>query len=213
MRIRSILFLLQLFAPLWGNVPYALVTNSGGTTIQLVNLSNPAIPVPAGSLGGFSGPFAVAAIPGANYALVTNFGSTTIQSVNISNPAVPILAGSLMGFNEPIGVAVISGANYALVANDGNGAGTTIQSVNISNPAVPVLAGSLAGFLGPSGVAVIPGANYALVTNSGNAPPLLATPSDRSTSPIRQCRYWQAPWGGLLDPLQLRQSQERIMPS
>jgi len=104
-----------------------------GSGLQVIDISNPTVPMLAGSCDA-PGSACGVAISG-DYAYVADWGSG-LQVIDISNPTAPALAGSYDTPHDARGVA-ISG-DYAYVADGTSG----LQVIDISNPTVPTLAGS-----------------------------------------------------------------------
>ncbi len=142
-----------------GNYAYLANYFNGGNALEIVDVSNPAKPVHAGSLqNGASG----AMLNGANsvfvsghYAYVASFRSNALEIVDVSNPANPVHAGSLQ---NGTGGAILNGANsvfvsgnYAYVTDNsafGGSGNNTLEIVDVSNPAKPMHKGSIAGVAG-----------------------------------------------------------------
>ena len=135
---------------------FAYVLTQGSNTLQIINISNPAIPVVVGSLVTGTEPISLAVL--GNYAYVVDYINNTLQVINITNPVAPILAGSVGTGMGPASIAVEG--SYAYVVNYGS---NNLQVINISNPAAPVIAGSVNVGLGPASIAVV--GNYAYVVN------------------------------------------------
>ena len=139
---------------------YAYVANPGSSTMQVININNPALPVIAGSVAMGTSPVSVAV--SGNYAYVTHVASPTMKVVNISNPASPVVVGSV-ATNYSYAVAV--SGNYVYVGNSSNSSGG-MQVINVSNPASPIVVGSVATGNESNSIAVL--GNYAYVANSGS---------------------------------------------
>ncbi len=155
-----------------GSNTYAAVAAEYEDGIQLVDVTNPASPVAAGSLkegqGGsqdLDGSYAVDTFTiGSNtYAAVVGEADNGLQIVDITNPASLTATGSIgdtgtTRLKSPRGVDVftIDSSTYAIVASAHNNG---IQLVDITNPASPIQAGNLGDtgsleLLSPRGVAV-----------------------------------------------------------
>ena len=107
---------------------------SGGTGLQVVNVSNKAAPVVVGawdSPGNGNG----VDVAG-NFAYLAD-GVSGLQIINISNPAAPTQVGTIATNGEAKDVVVRAGRAY--VANGSSG----LAIINVSNPAAPVLLGSV----------------------------------------------------------------------
>ena len=167
-----------LFAPqvvtVAGN--FAYVGSSSSTSFQILDITNPLLPVKRGALIGTGGAAANLSYPrgiviSGTYAYVTSQTNNALQVINITNPDAPVAAGSLLNgaggaaLSAPYGIAVAG--TYAYIASSGSNA---LQIVNIANPAAPVAAGKLVdatALLGARAVAVA--GNYAyVVSNTGN---------------------------------------------
>lgn len=111
-----------------GNYAYVADGYSG---LQVINVSNPADPVFAGS---YDTPgYAMGVFILDNYAYVADQGS--LQIINVANPANPVFAGSYGTLGSASGVFVSD--NYAHVADGYSG----LQVINIADPANPIFAG------------------------------------------------------------------------
>ncbi len=166
-----------------GNRTYAAVASFADDGLQLVDVTDPASPVAAGSLEDTgsteldgASDVAVFTIGGNTYAAVASAsGDDGLQIVDVTDPARPVAAGSIADGDSlllltarDVAVFTMGGRIYAAVtsfADDG------LQIVDVTDPASPVAAGSLedTGSLrlaGATGVAVftIGGNTYAAVT-------------------------------------------------
>jgi len=135
-----------------GNYAYVADGYSG---LQVIDISNPTLPVIAGSVG--TPDYARGATISGNYAYVAD-GYSGLQVIDISNPTLPVIAGSVNTLGYAYGVT-ISG-NYAYVVDRNSG----LQVIDISDPTLPVIAGSVAT---PGGYAygVTISGNYAYVAD------------------------------------------------
>jgi hypothetical protein len=183
---------------------FAYVGSSSSSSFQILDITNPLLPVKRGSLVGTGVvPAANLAYPrgiaiSGNYAYVTSQTNNALQVINITNRDAPVAAGSLLNgaggalLGAPYGIAV--SGNYAYIASSSSNA---LEIVNIANPAVPVHAGKLVDatkLLGARAVAVA--GNYAyVVSNTGNtltvinvsnptAPTLAATLAHNAAGPL-----------------------------
>jgi hypothetical protein len=125
---------------------FAYVVSAGTDTLQVFNVSNPAVPTLAGSVATGSVPVFVAV--SGSYAYVANAVSNTLQVFNISNPAAPTPSGSVATDQVPYHIAV--SGSFAYVVNLSS---STLQVFDISDPGAPMLAGSIATAAGPYSVA------------------------------------------------------------
>jgi len=127
---------------------YAYVASSTSDALEIVDISNPAAPVHAGSIVNGAGGALLDAprfvFVSGNYAYVASGTSDALEIVDISNPAVPVHAGSIVDgaggalLDNPQSVFV--SGNYAYVASSTSDA---LEIVDISNPTAPVHAGSI----------------------------------------------------------------------
>ena len=104
-----------------------------GTTMRVIDISDPANPVLAGSFW-TSGNARVVVVSG-DHAFVA-VGDQGLQVIDISNPASPVLAGSYNTSGFAYGVAVAG--DHAFVADSNHG----LKVIDISDPTNPLLAGS-----------------------------------------------------------------------
>ena len=137
-----------------GGTTYAAVTSYIDDGVQIINITDPANPVAAGSIGDnasleLDASFAITTFEsdGTTYAAVAGYSDDGVQIINITDPANPVAAGSI-GDNASLELAgahsIITfesgGTTYAAVAgysDDG------VQIINITDPANPVAAGSI----------------------------------------------------------------------
>ena len=170
-----------------GSSTYAIVASLIDDGVQLIDVSNPSVPVAVGSatdgFDGFDqldGAFGVATfvIGASTYAIVASADDNGVQLIEVSNPSVPVAVGSatdgVNGFDELSGarapaIFVIGSSTYAIVASfldDG------VQLIDVSIPSAPVAVSSatdgVGGFDtldGAHGVAtfVIGASTYAIV--------------------------------------------------
>ena len=128
---------------------YALVTAYYDNGVQIINITNPASPVPAASITDNSTinlagavDITTVKIDSSTYALVAASNDNGVQIINITNPADPVPVASITD-NSTINLAGAYGittvtdgsSTYALVAaSNDNG----VQIIDITNPADPV---------------------------------------------------------------------------
>lgn len=153
---------------------YAYVTNNFGRNLDIIDVSNPSIPVHVGGLNngdtGASFSLPIGVYVRGNYAYVVDYLSSSLQIIDVTNPVAPFLTGRI---NDGDGGAILTGSNwvtvsgnYAYVASYDAGA---LEIIDISNPALPVHVGSIsdgeggAALLGANGVFV--SGNYAYVAS------------------------------------------------
>ncbi len=145
---------------------YAAVAGNTDNGVQIIDLSDPAAPSPAGKLANtnqtlLDRPARITTFEsgGTAYAAVTSQGDNGIQILRLTGPDGAILAnpapagqiadgGSLL-LEQPSGIAVFvsNHTTYAAVAsftNDG------VQIINLSDPAMPSAAGSIGDTEPPS---------------------------------------------------------------
>ena len=172
---------------------YALVTAMTDNGIQIINMTNPAMPTAVSSvtdgsvdgdgnsfdgLGGAMG-ITTIRINSTTYALVASESDDGVQIIDISNPAAPTAVSSVFDgvtfdeLNRATGIATakIGASTYALVTSffdDG------VQIIDITDPAAPIAASSVTdgvdGFNTLNGAwgistAKIGASTYALVTS------------------------------------------------
>ena len=167
---------------------YALVTDTYGNTIQIINVTDPSTATPAASISDLAdgiplyggADIAVAEISGRTYALVTSIVSDAVQVIDITDPARPVPVAGISdgegGFEALDGaagitVAKISNGTYALVTSIVSDA---VQVIDITDPTRPVPVASISdgegGFEALDGaagitVAKISNGMYALVAS------------------------------------------------
>ncbi len=163
-----------------GNYAYlvnAINGSGGGAALEIVDVSNPATPIHAGSLtdgtGGALLSYAYSVYVSGKYAYVASGGSNALEIVDVSTPGAPAHAASLtngtggavLGFPYSV---YISG-NYAYVTSFLSNA---LEIIDITNPLAPVHKGSLVDGTGgamlklPTSVYV--SGKYALVIAAGS---------------------------------------------
>ena len=173
-----------------GNSTYAIVASYLDDGVQIINITNPAVPTATASvtdgIGGFDeldGAWGVdtVTVGTSTYALVASYLDDGVQIINITNPALPTATASVTdgtgGFDELFGAwgvdtVTVGNSTYALVASrydDG------VQIINITNPALPATTASvtdgtggfdeLRGAIGVDTVTVGNG-TYAIVTSA-----------------------------------------------
>ncbi len=172
---------------------YALVTSLDYNAVQIVNITDPASPIPASGIFGdqdgfdaMGGPVSIAitTISGSTYALTVSPDYDSVQIMDITDPSRPDPASGIFGDQDGydalagasgIAVAAVSGSTYALVTSNWDGA---VQIIDITDPAEPVPVSSV--FNGRDGFDALDGAKdvvtttisdgvYALVASQGDA--------------------------------------------
>ncbi len=162
-----------------GGKTYAVVAGLVGG-IQIVNMSDPARPSPAGTatdgqdgftaLAGASS-VAMAEVGGKTYAVVASFLDNGTQVIDVSDPARPSPAGTATdgqdGFTalagaSSVAMAEVGGKTYAVVASvHDNG----IQVIDVSDPARPSPAGTATD--GQDGFTALAGASSVAMAEVG----------------------------------------------
>jgi YVTN family beta-propeller protein len=148
----------------------AYVTNSGGTTITIINIATNTV---IGTIGGFDGPSGMAISPDGTTAYVNNYGSssgvgsgngTTVSVVNLNtNTIIDTITVGL----APASLAITPDGAFVYVINyvDGNPGTGTISIIQTSNNTV---VGTIPGFSGPFAIAIAPNGKRAYITNFGS---------------------------------------------
>lgn len=117
--------------------------------LQIINISNPAIPVLTGSLQSAPGNFLAqprSIIVRGDYAYIASAQDDALTIINISNPAAPVYSGSLSGggtpnyLNNAQGVTLIDDYAYVVCSSD-----RSIVEIDVTNPAAPVLVLAIEG--------------------------------------------------------------------
>ena len=150
------------------SVPYAIITATADSGVQIINISDPTAPTHVssatdGTNDANSNAFneldgarniALVTISSSTYAIVTATNDDGVQIIDISNPASPLAVSSIaddsMDTNsvvfselngaEDITTVTIGSSIYALVASISDGG---IQIINITNPAIPLATSSI----------------------------------------------------------------------
>jgi hypothetical protein len=152
---------------------YAYVVNWTGNTMEIVDVSNPALPHHSGQIpdgmGGakLQGPVGVYVV--GNYAYVASHVSNALEIVDVSDHANPQHVGFLGGMTGISGV-VVSG-NYAYVSN---WQGNNMSVINIANKSNPVFVNSFPAANAYS-ISISTSGNYVYLTNRGGASPPYGT--------------------------------------
>jgi YVTN family beta-propeller protein len=148
----------------------AYVTNSGGTTITVINTATNSV---SAVIGGFDGPSGMVITPAGNRAYVNNYGSaegvgsgngTTVRVVDLNSNTIigaPIQVGL-----APAALAISPDGNYVYVVNyeDGNPGTGTMDVIRTSDN---IVIATIGGFPGPFAIAITPNGRRAYVTNFG----------------------------------------------
>jgi|GEM_PF-2314617 len=139
---------------------YAYFVNKNSSTLQILDVSNPASPTSVGTVATAPNPSSVY-VQG-RYAYIINQVNFTLQIFDVSNPASPVIVGTVSTGASPASVYVQG--RYAYVLNGGS---NTLQILDVSNPASPVSVGTVATSSSPNGVYVQ--GRYAYVSNGGSS--------------------------------------------
>ena len=128
---------------------YALALSLVYSAVQIIDVTDPANPLPVAALFDGQDGFVLAnviditsvAIDGRVYALVTSMGMNTVQIVDVTDPANPfpvteITESGSIALDGPMDVAILDTSDrvYALVANR---LGSSVQIIDITDPANP----------------------------------------------------------------------------
>ena len=163
---------------------YALVAGFTDDAIQIVDVTDPATPLPAGVIAdgfGLSQPTHIdtATISGKMYAVVSSYAENYVQIIDVTDLAAPSEAAVMKddedGFDallsaSRVEVIAASGSTYLLVSGFNDNA---IQIVDVTDPYAPSPAGIIAdgndgfdGLRGASSMATVttPDRTYVLVT-------------------------------------------------
>ena len=137
---------------------YALVAGYLDHAVQVIDVTDPANPIPVASLhdgvGGFealAGPFDIEIVTasGTTYVLVASYLDNGVQVIDMSDPTSPIPVAAIQdgvddfeGLAAAIGLAIVSTQDntYALVASFEDDA---IQVIDVTNPTDPLPAGAI----------------------------------------------------------------------
>jgi hypothetical protein len=139
---------------------YAYVVNaSASNTLQVVDVSNSAVPVSVGASTACASGSVTSVYVQGRYAYITCTGNPgTFRVFDVSNPASPALTGSLTVGDNPGSIHVEGSYAYVL-----NAVGDSLQIVDISRPSTPVSTGTIATGDLPNGLFVQ--GRYAYVVN------------------------------------------------
>lgn len=149
----------------------AYVTNSGSSTVTIIDLTTNTV---AGTIGGFDGPSGLVITPDGNHAYVNNYGGpiagsgngTTVRVVDLNTNT--IVGSPLTVGQAPSALAITPDGAYVYVVSyvDGNPGTGTISIIETSNNSVQENA--MSGFFGPYAIAITPNGKYAYITNFGS---------------------------------------------
>ena len=160
---------------------YALVASTSDNAIQVIDVTDPTSPSPAGVVDLFRPTHIdTATISGSTYALVASFMESYVQIVDVTDPTAPspvaIINDDEGGFDalktvSRVEVVTASGSTYVLASGYDDNA---IQVIDVTDPAAPSPAGIIAdgddgfdGLEGASSMATVTasGRTYVLVTS------------------------------------------------
>jgi hypothetical protein len=150
---------------------YAYIVDTGTSTLQIADVSNPANPVSLSTITTQSNPIALSVV--GQYVYVVNAGASSLQIFDVSNPSSPeLVSTATTGVSSPYYIYVQG--SYAYVLNNGS---STIETYNISDPANPVAVSSVSTVIttsetGPFAITVE--GHYAYVINSNGSNSYLA---------------------------------------
>jgi hypothetical protein len=113
-----------------GNFAYVA---DGGLGLQIIDISNPAVPTLSGAYDTPGSSYSVQVVGNLAY-VADNWSGLSV--IDVSNPATPTLRGSYDTPGTAYGVQVVGNLTY--VADGGSG----LQIIDVSNPAVPTLTGT-----------------------------------------------------------------------
>ena len=141
-----------------GQTPYALVASNDDHGVQIMDITNPAVPIAVASVrdevDGFdelrgANDITTVQIGSSVYALVTSFRDNGVQIIDITDIENPVAASSINGgaggfadLSDINGISTvkIGGSTYALVTA---GVNDIVQIIDISNPTRPTAVTSL----------------------------------------------------------------------
>ncbi|HUD01670.1 MAG TPA: YncE family protein [Rhabdochlamydiaceae bacterium] len=148
----------------------AYVTNSGSTTVTILDLTTNTV---TGTIGGFDGPTGLVTTPDGTKAYVINYGGPIVGSGNGTTVSVVdlntnVIVGTATVGLAPAALAITPDGAYVYVVSyvDGNPGTGTISIIRTSDNSVQLNA--ITGFSGPFAIAITPNGKYAYVTNFGS---------------------------------------------
>ena len=166
---------------------YAVVAASSDDSVQIIDMTDPALPVPAAAITDGVGKLtrllglesvAIAQISGRTYAVVTV--GNDVQVIDMTDPTVPVPVATItddmygsttLGGADGVAIAQISGRTYAVIVISGD---DHVQIIDMTDPTVPVpvatITDDMDGFTtlkGTDGVAIaqISGRTYAVIAS------------------------------------------------
>ncbi|MDQ5988302.1 MAG: Virginiamycin B lyase [Syntrophus sp. SKADARSKE-3] len=159
---KQVLFLALLSLVGWGwaafshAAPYAYITNSGDSTVSVIDTANNTVKTTV-TVG--TQPLGVAVHPQGKYVYVANYASNTVSIIDVVNNHTVI--NTIPVGSNPYGIAVNAAGTYAYVANSG---ANTVSVIDLTQKVVsgaPIPVGG-----SPMGIAVNPSGAYVYVTNN-----------------------------------------------
>ena len=167
---------------------YVLVVSSGDNSIQVIDLTDPTSPAPAGVIRDGDGGIGlttpthvdVVTIAGNNYALVASFDGDYVHVLDLTDPTTPVPVASIRddegGFEalqsaSRVETVTVPTGTFVLVSGYGEHA---VQVIDMTNPASPTPAGVIRdgeggfeGLMGASSIATVAafGQTYVLVAS------------------------------------------------
>ena len=144
----------------------AYVTNSGGSTISMIDMATNSV---VGTISGFDGPSGMVIAPSGNTAYVNNYGlngnGNTIRQVDLTTNTV--VGASITVGTAPSSIALSPNGQFLYTTNyvNGNPGTGTMSVIRTSDNSV---AATVPGFSGPFAMAITPNGNYAYVANYGS---------------------------------------------
>lgn len=148
----------------------AYITNSGGTTITIIDIATNAV---IGTITGFDGPSGMVITPDGKTAYVNNYGSSAgvgsgnSTIVNIVDLETETITGTITVGLAPASIAIRPDGLFVYTINyvTGNPGTGTISIIQTSDNTV---VGTIPGFFGPFGIVINSDGTKAYVTNFGS---------------------------------------------
>lgn len=148
---------------------YAGIVNTGSHSIEIINISDPANPVHAGSIRTGSSPSGIAM--SGYYAYIINDGPDTLNIYDISDPEKPVMISRTGDSGNDVSMggasSIVIFGNIAYIT--GGAREAALEIVDITNPTKPVRAGKIisgqAGALLSSPLDVYKSGDYVYITS------------------------------------------------